>query len=76
LEISRRGFYGGAVVFIDGKGNLKSCIAIRMAFIKNGTAYVRAGGGVVLDSDPQKETDETRLKAGTVLEALKIVEVL
>lgn len=72
LETSRRGLYGGAIVTLDGKGNLKSCIAIRMALIKDGTAYVRAGGGVVLDSDPQKEADETRLKASTVLDALRL----
>jgi len=72
LEKSRRGLYGGAIVALDGAGNLKSCIAIRMAFIKDGVAYIRAGGGVVLDSDPQKEADETRLKASTVLDALEV----
>lgn len=43
-----------------------------MAFIKDGIAYIRAGAGIVLDSDPQKEADETRLKASTVLDALKL----
>ncbi len=72
LEMSRRGLYGGSIVCLDGKGNLKSCIAIRMAFIKDGAAYIRAGAGIVLDSDPQKEADETRLKASTVFDALKL----
>jgi anthranilate synthase component I len=72
LESSRRGLYGGSIVSLDGKGNLKSCIAIRMAFIKDGVAYIRAGAGIVLDSDPQKEADESRLKASTVLDALNL----
>ncbi len=72
LEMSRRGLYGGAIVRLDGKGNLQSCIAIRMAFIKDGAAYVRAGAGIVLDSDPMKEAEETRLKASTVLDALEL----
>lgn len=71
LETSRRGLYGGAIVHLDGKGNLRSCIAIRTAFIKDGVVSVRAGGGVVLDSDPMKEAEETRLKASTVLDALQ-----
>lgn len=72
METSRRDLYGGAIVHLDGKGNLKSCIAIRMAFIKGGAAYVRAGAGIVLDSDPKKEADETRLKANTLFDALKL----
>jgi anthranilate synthase component 1 len=72
LENSRRGLYGGAIVAMDAEGNLTSCIAIRTAFLKDGVAYVRAGGGLVLDSDPQKEADETRYKASAVLEALGV----
>ena len=70
---SRLAWVGGAIVALDAKGNLISCIAIRTALIKDGVASVRAGGGVVLDSDPQKEADETRHKANTVLDALGAV---
>lgn len=74
LEHSRRGLYGGAICSIDNIGNLDSCIAIRMAILRNGIATVRAGGGVVYDSDPQAEADETRQKAKTVLDALEHAE--
>lgn len=70
LEHSRRGLYGGAICTIDNNGNLDSCIAIRTAFIKNGVASVRAGAGIVFDSDPQKEADETRAKAKGVIKAI------
>ena len=72
LEKSRRGIYGGAICTIDNEGTLDSCIAIRTAFIQNGTAYVRAGGGIVYDfSDPVKESEETRAKAKGVLKAVQ-----
>jgi anthranilate synthase component 1 len=71
LETSRRGVYGGAIVAIDGKGDLQSCIAIRMALLKDGYAHVRAGAGVVYDSDPKKEAEETRIKAKNVLDAIR-----
>lgn len=74
LENSRRGVYGGAVCTIDAQGNLDSCILIRTAFIQDGMAYVRAGGGVVIDSDPQKEADESRAKAQSVLNALSMAQ--
>jgi len=74
LETSRRGLYGGAICAIDNYGNLDSCIAIRMAQLKNGIASVRTGAGIVFDSDPQKEADETRHKARSVLEAIRIAE--
>ena len=64
-ETSRRGAYGGAICAIDAVGNLDSCISIRMAHIRDGVASVRAGAGIVFDSDPQKEADETRHKAGS-----------
>lgn len=67
LENTRRGFYGGAVCAFDSLGNLESCIAIRTAVIKNSTAVVRAGAGIVFDSDPQKEADETFHKARSIL---------
>jgi anthranilate synthase component 1 len=70
LEQSSRGLYGGVVCGIDADGNLDSCIAIRMAQVKDGVATVRAGAGVVYDSDPQKEADETQHKARAILEGI------
>jgi anthranilate synthase component 1 len=74
LETTRRGIYGGAIAGIDSLGNLASCIAIRTAVIKDGIATVRAGGGVVYDSNPKNEADETRSKANTVISAIKLAE--
>ena len=74
LENTSRGLYGGAIVAIDEKGDFTSCIAIRMALIKDGTAEVRTGAGIVLDSDPMAEALETEGKAKGILEALKLAE--
>jgi anthranilate synthase component 1 len=74
LEQTRRGVYGGAICSIDNLGNMDSCIAIRMAVVKEGIATVRTGAGIVLDSDPMKEADETRHKARGMLQALKLAE--
>ena len=74
LETSRRGLYGGAICRIDHKGNLDSCIAIRMAVLKDNIATVRTGAGIVFDSDPQSEANETRQKAKGILEAIKYAE--
>lgn len=74
LEVSRRGMYGGIVCMIDNQNNLESCIAIRMATIKNNIVTVRAGAGVVFDSNPQAEADETRQKAKTILTAIAVAE--
>ncbi|MGY8985963.1 MAG: anthranilate synthase component I family protein [Sphingomonadales bacterium] len=74
LEQSRRGVYGGAVCSIDGEGNLNSCIAIRTAVICNGVATVRAGAGIVADSDPTMEAQETKHKAQSVMDALALAE--
>ena len=74
LETSRRGVYGGAICGIDSRGNLNSCIAIRTTLIKDGIANVRAGAGIVFDSDPQAEADETRHKAKAVLEGILLAE--
>ncbi len=71
IEQSKRGLYGGAILALDAKGNLTSCIAIRTAILKEGEMAVRAGAGIVLDSDPAKEAAETRFKASTVLEVAK-----
>ena len=72
LEKSRRGIYGGAICTIDNQGNLDSCIAIRSAFIQDGVAYVRAGAGLVYDSDPIKECEESRAKAKGVIKAVQL----
>ncbi len=72
LESSRRGVYGGAVCTIDNHGNLDSCIIIRTAFIKDGIVKVRTGAGIVYESDPQKEADETRAKAKGVINAVHL----
>lgn len=67
IEQSKRGLYGGAIVAMDAKGNLTSCIAIRTATLKDGEMTLRAGAGIVLDSDPETEAKESRHKANTVL---------
>lgn len=74
LETSRRGLYGGAICTIDNQGELDSCIAIRMALFQEGKVHVRAGAGIVLDSDPALEAAETRHKARGVLNAIQMVQ--
>lgn len=74
LESSKRQLYGGAICKIDGEGNLDSCIAIRTGILRNGIIKVRAGGGLVFDSDPAKEAQETRHKARGVLRAVALAE--
>ena len=70
LEPTRRGLYGGAIGYFDFTGNIDTCIAIRTALIKDGRAYVQAGAGVVADSDPESENQETINKAAAVLTAI------
>ncbi|MCF2949952.1 anthranilate synthase component 1 [Paraglaciecola aquimarina] len=70
VEKQRRGSYGGAVGYINNNGDMDTCIVIRSAFVKNNTAYIQAGAGVVFDSDPQSEADETRGKAQAVINAV------
>jgi anthranilate synthase component 1 len=70
VEQQRRGSYGGAVGYINNNGDMDTCIVIRSAFVKNQTAYIQAGAGVVFDSDPQSEADETRGKAQAVISAV------
>lgn len=70
VEQQKRHSYGGAVGYLTSDGNLDTCIVIRSAFVQNGIAYVQAGCGEVLDSDPQLEADETRHKARAVLKAI------
>lgn len=74
LEKSRRGLYAGAVCALDARGNLDSVLINRTAVLKQGVAYVRAGAGIVHDSNPQKEADESRHKAKAMLESLKAAE--
>ncbi|NMP28723.1 anthranilate synthase component 1 [Rahnella sp. SAP-1] len=69
-EGTRRGSYGGAVGYFTAHGDLDTCIVIRSAYVEDGIATVQAGGGVVLDSVPQSEADETRNKARAVLRAI------
>ena len=71
LEPDCRGIYAGAVGYFDVKGNLQSCIAIRSALIKDGLAHVQAGAGIVYDSVPELEYEETLNKARSVLMALR-----
>jgi anthranilate synthase component 1 len=74
LEPTRRGVYSGAVGYVDFSGNLDTCIAIRTLVLKDGHAYVQAGAGIVADSRPEAEEEETRNKAGAVLAAVKAAE--
>jgi anthranilate synthase component 1 len=69
-ERTRRGPYGGAVGWLNGEGAMDTGVVIRSAVVKDGTAFVRAGAGVVHDSDPAKEADETRRKASAILSAI------
>ncbi|MBQ9437288.1 MAG: anthranilate synthase component I family protein [Lachnospiraceae bacterium] len=71
LEDNKRGIYGGAVGYLDFAGNLDTCIAIRLIFRKNGKVYVRSGAGIVADSEPAKEYQETINKAKAVMSAVK-----
>ena len=70
VEGKRRGSYGGAVGYLTGEGEMDTCIVIRSAFVKNNIAHVQAGAGVVYDSVPQSETDETKQKAQAVINAV------
>ncbi len=76
LEPTRRGPYSGAVGYIDFSGNLDTCIAIRTVVLKDEVAYVQAGAGIVADSKPQAEEEETRNKARAVLAAVRAAERL
>jgi anthranilate synthase component I len=76
LEPVRRGIYGGAVGYLDTSGDLDMAIAIRTAVMREGTAYVQASAGIVADSDPAAEEQETRNKARAVLQAIATAETL
>ena len=72
LEMTRRGLYGGAVLMIDEAGNLTAAIAIRTLFIQNKQIQLRTGGGIVYDSDPAKEVEETYLKARGAMASIEL----
>src|SRR6188508_719558 len=74
LENSRRGVYAGAVGYLDFAGNLDFCITIRTVLIEDGHAYVQAGAGIVADSNPAAEYEETRDKARAVIRALELAQ--
>jgi anthranilate synthase component 1 len=70
MEPIRREFYGGAVGYLGFNGNLDTCITIRTVLFKDGKANVQVGAGIVADSNPEKEYEETMNKAGALLAAL------
>jgi anthranilate synthase component I len=74
LESHRRGPYGGAVGYVDFGGNMDTCIALRTLVLKGQTAYLQAGAGIVADSVPEKEYEETLNKARGLLRALEMAE--
>ncbi len=71
LEPARRGVYGGSILYADFSGNLDSCIAIRTLFMDGELGYIQAGGGVVADSVPESEYEESRNKAQAVVRAIE-----
>lgn len=72
LEPAKRGPYAGAVGYFDFSGNMDTCIAIRTMVVTENKVYIQAGAGIVADSDPAKEFEETRNKAGALVEALSV----
>ena len=72
LEPARRGIYGGSVLYADFAGNLDSCIAIRTLLMKGEKAYLQAGAGIVADSDPAREFEETENKSQALLRAVEM----
>ena len=74
LENNKRGIYGGAIGYIDFTGNMDTCIAIRIAYKKNGKVFVRSGAGIVADSVPEKEFEECLNKAKASLKALELAQ--
>ena len=75
LEPSRRGVYGGAVGYFSYTGNMDMAIAIRTLLLKNRTAHIQAGAGIVADSDPDYEFRETQNKAAAMVAALRATGV-
>ena len=71
LETTKRCLYGGTVGYLGYDGSIDTCIAIRTVLFRNGKAYVQAGGGVVLDSDPEKEYEESVNKSMALVNAVR-----
>lgn len=76
LEPTPRSIYSGAIGYIGFDGNIDSCIAIRTMVIKDGKAYIQAGAGVVADSVPENEWEETRNKASALIKAIQVAEAI
>jgi anthranilate synthase component 1 len=74
LEPLRRGTYAGAVGYFSFSGNLDTCITIRSVLVKAGKVYVQAGAGIVADSDPEKEYEETLNKAQAIFRAIQLAK--
>lgn len=74
LENNKRGIYGGAIGYLDFTGNLDTCIAIRIAYKKNGKVFIRSGAGIVADSVPETEYQECLNKAAAVTTALRMAK--
>jgi anthranilate synthase component 1 len=74
LEPVKRGIYAGAVGYLGFHGNMDVAIALRTAVVRNGTLYVQAGGGIVADSQPDSEWQETQNKAKALLRAAEMAE--
>ena|SRR5487761_277969 len=74
LEPTRRGLYGGSVLYLDFSGNLEACVAIRTVYIHGGKAYLQAGAGIVADSVPAREYEESMYKARAGLKAMEMAE--
>ena len=74
LEDNKRGIYGGAIGYVSFTGNLDTCIAIRLAFSKNGKVFIRSGAGIVADSEPEKEYKECIQKAAAVMNAIRMAQ--
>ena len=74
LEPNRRGVYSGAIGYFDFTGDMNTCIAIRTMVMKNGTVYFQSGAGIVYDSDPTKEYEETVNKAKAINAAIDLAE--
>ena len=71
-EKTKRGFYGGAVIYMTPSKDFDSCIVIRSMTLKNNKAYIRAGAGIVYDSIPEREYIETEKKAMACIKAIKL----
>ena len=74
LENNKRGIYGGAIGYVSFTGNLDTCIAIRLAFTKNGKVFIRSGAGIVADSVPENEYRECLQKAAAVRNAIQTAQ--